>query len=90
MSDLAAWPMKINEEHEGIVIHVHGSEHFITQDEWDELWHHANVAFKGYESFGTEYQELVESAAAQASQPKGGLLAKLGLKREAPIKRRQL
>lgn len=90
MSDLAAWPMKINEEYEGIVVHVHGSEHFLHSWEAKELTQAMITAMQGRAVYGEDYQEMALATQEQA-KPKPNLLERLGLKRPAqPLKRRPL
>lgn len=88
MSDLAAWPLKIDEEHEGIVLHVHGSEHFLYYYEAQDICRMAYDAMNGHTTFGEDYKEMAEAIEAQ-KQNKGNLLSKLGLRQPAiPFKRR--
>lgn len=83
--DLAAWPLV---EHKGIVIHVHGGEHFLTYDEAVLLTDYIQSAVEGRECFGADYTE------AHTDGPKielDNLRLKLGLgQSKAAIKRRKL
>lgn len=93
MSDLAMWRLRHQErERSGYVIHIHGSEHFLHEDEVGELMDMITAVFvhNTEKALGANYIEMQEAALEQA-KPKPNLLEKLGLKRAiAPLKRRPL
>lgn len=91
MSDLAAWPLKIDEEHEGIVIHVHGSEHFLHTWEVEELAQMLLTASRGKEVYGEDYKEMMLANEAKRVSSTASLLASLGLDaKPKPIRRREI
>lgn len=84
MSDLACYRLN-----GGYAIRIYGGEYWLDADEIVELMGLIRAVEEGdSEALGEGYKELEEDRLQRAKQPKGNLLARLGLTSSPSVKRR--